>query len=818
MSRRQHRRRLVCSYRYGRARQVKWFLCPLADKALFFKSLGNDSGAEALAFSPVDDRRRPWVTMDRLELWGGHECTVNRVGATFHDQTRLSGHHERLDDLDRFADLGLAALRYPVLWERTAPDHPDQLDFRWSDARLARMQTLGLRAIVGLVHHGSGPRYTHLVDDGFATGLADFAGRVARRYPEVVDWTPVNEPLTTARFSCLYGHWYPHAADEAAFWSALLNQIDGIRLSMAAIRVVNPGARLIQTEDFGRTYATRPLAHQAGFDNDRRWMTWDLLCGRVVPGHAFWERLVAYGLGDRLRAIADDPCPPQVIGINHYLTSDRFLDHRWEAYPSERCGRNGFERFADVEAVRVLAPPPGGLEGALTEVSARYDIPLAVTECHNGCTREEQMRWLREAWETAQAFQAGGGRIEAVTVWSLLGSYDWNSLLTRSAGHYELGVFDVRGSAPRPTALARLIKALATGTEPPPAAEGAGWWRRDVRLLHRPVFRSLDTPEPRPRWRSPAAAWRPILIVGATGTLGMALARACEWRGLDYVLTARRELDLAQPDTIARALDRHTPWAVINAAGFVRVDEAESQRAACFAANTDGPARLAEACAARGVALVGFSSDLVFDGLAGRPYLESDAPSPLNVYGASKLAAERCVLQLQPTALMIRTSAFFSPFDPHNFAIHVLRSLAAELPVDAAADLVVSPTYVPDLVDAVLDLTLDGEQGIWHLANAGAVSWADFALMIAKAFGFDPGLVRARPAAAFDWPAPRPRHVALGSRRGGLLPPLEHALGRFAAILKAGDLLLDEGAQTEVPARAASRSGRPETSASGPLS
>ena len=152
--------------------------------------------------------------MRPLELWGGHECTVNRVGAAWRDQTVLSGHEDRVEDLDRFAELGLRALRYPVLWERTERA-PGVFDWDWPDERLTRLRRLGLRPVVGLLHHGSGPAWTDLLDPGFAEGLAAFAGAVAKRYPWVDDWTPVNEPLTTARFSALYGHWYPHRSRRA---------------------------------------------------------------------------------------------------------------------------------------------------------------------------------------------------------------------------------------------------------------------------------------------------------------------------------------------------------------------------------------------------------------------------------------------------------------------------------------------------------------------------------------------------------------------------------------------------------------------------
>ncbi|MGA0604767.1 family 1 glycosylhydrolase [Phenylobacterium sp. VNQ135] len=732
-----------------------------------------------------------------VELWGGHECTVNRVGPAFYDQTIRSGHQDRPEDLDRFAALGLTSLRYPVLWERVAPDTPHSRDWRWSDQRLARIRELGMNPIVGLLHHGSGPRYTSLVDDAFAGLFADYARAAAERYPWVSDWTPINEPLTTARFSALYGLWYPHLSDEPFFWAALLNQIDATRLAMREIRRVNPDARLIQTEDLGRTYATRPLAPQAEFENHRRWLTWDLLAGKVTPDHPLFGRLASCGFGDRLRAIADDPCPPDVLGVNHYLTSERFLDHRLDAYPPERHGGNDWARYADVEAIRVTLPAPGGLEQALEEAWARYGRPLAVTESHNGCTREEQVRWVREAWETAQRLQGRGVDIRAVTVWALLGTYDWNSLLTQPLGHYETGAFDVRAGEPRPTAIAAEIKRLAQGGEPHPGTEGPGWWRRDIRLEFRPVFRHAETPEPRSAWRTDGTR-RPLLIVGATGTLGKALARACEWRGIAYHLTARAELSLDDEASIAACLDTWDPWAVVNAAGWVRVDEAEDCRDDCIAANATGAVRLAAICASRGLPVVGYSSDLVFDGTAGRPYVESDAPSPLNVYGESKALAEAGVREANPQSLMIRTAAFFSPYDPYNFASHVRRTLSAGHSLPAAEDLVVSPTYVPDLVDASLDLLLDGETGVRHLASAGQASWADFARMVARALDLDEALVIGVEAKSFGWAAQRPPHVPLDTERGQVMPSLDNAVARYAAIVRQAEFAPEAEAMADL--------------------
>lgn len=287
----------------------------------------------------------------------------------------------------------------------------------------------------------------------------------------------------------------------------------------------------------------------------------------------------------------------------------------------------------------------------------------------------------------------------------------------------------------------------------------------------------------------------PILIAGATGTLGRALARACEWRGLDYVLTDRSALDLSDPRSINSALDRYEPSAVINAAGWVRVDEAEGRALECLEANAVGCARLARACARDGVRFAGFSSDLVFDGAKADPYVESDPPSPLNVYGLSKARAEAAVLEAG--GMMLRTAAFFSPFDPHNFAAHVAHRLAASQKVKAAHDLVVSPTYVPDLVDAALDLVLDGEAGLWHLANGGEVSWAEFAVKIARALRLNHRLVEPAASETFGWAARRPRRAALASERGALMPCLDSAIQRYAAMMIASDFQAEIAAQVE---------------------
>ncbi|WP_276752104.1 family 1 glycosylhydrolase [Chlorogloeopsis fritschii] len=181
-----------------------------------------------------------------LEVWAGVECTVNRVGDEYFDQLEYNGHATRLNDLDLFAELGIHAIRYPVLWERIAPNGLENANWSWADERLGRLRELGIRPIVGLVHHGSGPRYTSLVDPEFPEKLALYACAVADRYPWITHYTPVNEPLTTARFSGMYGHWYPHGRDDLTFARTLLVECRAIALSMQAIRKVNSNAALLR--------------------------------------------------------------------------------------------------------------------------------------------------------------------------------------------------------------------------------------------------------------------------------------------------------------------------------------------------------------------------------------------------------------------------------------------------------------------------------------------------------------------------------------------------------------------------------------------
>lgn len=406
-----------------------------------------------------------------LPLWGGLECTINRIGDRWFDQVARTGHATRLDDLDRIAELGIRTLRYPVLWERTAPESLSAAGWEWSRERLERLRELEIRPIAGLVHHGSGPAGTSLLDPAWPERFAAYAEAVARQYPWLDAYTPVNEPLTTARFSGLYGHWYPHRRDDRAFAAALIAQVKGVVLAMQRIRSINPAAVLVQTEDLTHVRATERLGYQAAFENERRWVTLDLLTGSLTPGMVMHDWLRGAGIAaSDLAWFREHAVAPDLIGWNYYVLSERYLEEDAEC----RTG-NGRHTYHDRDAARTVGLT--GLGPLLHQAHDRFSLPMAVTEIHLSGPPDEQLRWLVESWDAACAARRAGVDLRGFTVWSLLGAYDWDSLCMQERGWYEPGVFDVRSGTPVPTALAEAVRQLVRGERPvDPALATRGWW------------------------------------------------------------------------------------------------------------------------------------------------------------------------------------------------------------------------------------------------------------------------------------------------------------------------------------------------------
>ena len=680
-----------------------------------------------------------------VQLWAGAECTVNRVGDCYFDQMQRTGHDVRAEDLERLASLGVTRLRFPVLWERTAPRGlAGPGAFAWSDVRIERLAALGIAPIVGLVHHGSGPADTGLCEAGFAHGLAKFAGQVAERYPQVDAYTPVNEPLTTARFSALYGLWYPHATDLGSFYRALVNEVLGTRLSMRAIRRVNPAAQLYVTEDIAAIFSTADLADQCRYENERRWLSLDLLFGRVDARHPLRRELEEHGVSPRqLDEWCSEPCAPDLVGVNYYVTSDRFLDTRLHRYPRELHGGNGRQTYVDVEAVRARPEGIVGHQAVLENVWNRYRAPCALTEVHLAGHREDQLRWLMEAWRGAEAARAGGADVRAVTVWSAFGAVGWNKLVTSASGEYEGGAYDVRSPEPRATAIVGLARCLARGDAVcPKPAQGPGWWRAASRLSY-----GLESRAEAPTTRAS------VLVVGA-GAFARRAAEVC----------ARRFPCIAAP-TLGSALGelvsaRRAPWAVIFAFDPTgRAPNVEGEL------DQHGPAIL-EHCAPE-LRVLAMSSAQVYDGWAPQPYSESDPAPAEGAGGWSQLEGK--VARAFPRALIVRSGLLMDTQRPDDSIGRILAALHAGRAVHIPEDALVSPTWTPHLVDAALDLTIDGERGIWHLVPGATCSRLELIRRLAACAGL-PFTVDVTPTPLLSARGPM---RALTSERGWPLPSLE---------------------------------------------
>ena len=680
---------------------------------------------------------------NKLEIWGGLECTINRVGNEFRDQLDYTGHYDRKGDIEKFVKLGICAIRYPVLWEFHQPNKNVPINWKWAARQLNLIRQNNITPIVGLVHHGSGPKFTDLLDPNFPVDLASYATQVAKRFPWIEYYTPVNEPLTTARFSGLYGLWYPHHNNDLSFARILLNEVKAIVLSMQVIREINPFAKLVQTEDLAKIHSTPLLQYQADFENERRWLTYDLLCGKINKDNYLWPYFLSIGIKEEeLAFFLENSCPPDIMGFNYYVTSERFLDEKKDNYPAFTHGGNRRHLYADTEAVRASPDKMVRPKELLREAWNRYHLPIAMTEVHLHCTREDQMRWFWELWNLCCQLKEEGVGIKAVTAWSLLGAYDWNSLLTKDEKKYETGVFDSSKGNLRPTAMVKLIYNLATkGEYDHPVLQKQGWWRYNQ--PNKTMFSSVNT--------------APVLIAGKNGILGNCFIRMCLKRNISFIALSRNEMDISKEEEIERAINRYKPWAVINATGYVRIDEAEVNRNQCFEINEMAPALFAKACNLHGISFMTFSSDMVFDGGKQSAYMEGDIVSPLNVYGESKVAGERKVFDINHAFLIIRSSAFFGPWDTNNFAHNILHSLQQHNTCYAVNDVMISPTNIPDLVNAALDLLIDEESGIWHLSNDGRLTWSDFAQEIAERAGYGKEILKGKSSKDMQWSRKRAR-------------------------------------------------------------
>lgn len=266
-----------------------------------------------------------------------------------------------------------------------------------------------------------------------------------------------------------------------------------------------------------------------------------------------------------------------------------------------------------------------------------------------------------------------------------------------------------------------------------------------------------------------------ILVAGSAGMLAADVRRACAATANDFVGLDLPELDIVDVPSIAHALDRAQPDAIVNCAAWTDVDGAESQAGAAYAVNAEGAGNLARAAADRGLPLAHVSTDYVFDGSTPldaqgrpRPYVESDPTAPKSVYGKSKLAGEQQVLEASPRHLVVRSAWLFG-LDGRNFVDTMLRLADDREAVQVVDDQTGCPTWTGHLAPSLLGMLEREVHGLVHLAGGGAVSWNGFAREIFRQ-AERPCRVERATTAQMARPAPRPAWSVLASERDDVLP------------------------------------------------
>ena len=261
---------------------------------------------------------------------------------------------------------------------------------------------------------------------------------------------------------------------------------------------------------------------------------------------------------------------------------------------------------------------------------------------------------------------------------------------------------------------------------------------------------------------SDAPAPGPVLVTGGSGQLAISLANA---GGARVIRIGRPEFDFDRPDTIAAAIVRYRPAFVVNAAAWTAVDAAETEVAAATRANATGPALLAAACAAQGIGLIHVSTDYVFAGDKGAPYVESDPISPRTMYGATKAAGEAAVLAADPQAIIVRTAWVYSAHG-RNFVRTMIAAGAKNPKLRVVGDQRGNPTSSDDLADAILAIIARIEEtgwraaypGIYHATAQGETTWHGLAVAtLEEAARHGQKMPEMEAIRTQDWPTPAER-------------------------------------------------------------
>jgi len=289
------------------------------------------------------------------------------------------------------------------------------------------------------------------------------------------------------------------------------------------------------------------------------------------------------------------------------------------------------------------------------------------------------------------------------------------------------------------------------------------------------------------------AATRTIIAFGASGALGQALTLVVQKHPeIRFVPLSRKDADITDQRAVDNAIRKFGGQVVINCAAYTDVDGCENNTLLASAVNDEGARNVAESCHKANIQVVHISTDFIFDGKAGRAYTENDEPSPISVYGATKLAGERHVRMLAPKHLVVRTAWTFGP-GKENFITKVLKGARSQGRIDIVKDQTGSPTFTVDLARGLILLLFGGAHGVYHVVNSGSCTreeLAKAALTHAGLGSVPVNLLESLPAPEGRQVARRPAYsvldaAAFTAKAGITLPSWDSALAEY---LDAGGL------------------------------
>lgn len=254
-----------------------------------------------------------------------------------------------------------------------------------------------------------------------------------------------------------------------------------------------------------------------------------------------------------------------------------------------------------------------------------------------------------------------------------------------------------------------------------------------------------------------------ILIIGADGQLGTDLCKVIPKQ--EQIPLTIQDIDITDWAKTLSAIKKHSPDVVINTAAYHNVDQAEDNRELAFSVNADGVKNVAEACKEVGSALVHISTDYVFDGAKGKPYVETDSPHTLSVYAESKYAGEENVKNILENYFIVRSTGLYGVAGclgkgGTNFVEGILNRAAAQPELKVVTDEVLSPTYTLDLANNIYALIKTKHYGLYHMVSHGSCSWYEFACKIFELLG-KKVIIRKTTAAEFKSKARRPKYSVL---------------------------------------------------------